>query len=143
MTTTFLVAVDGSEGSRKAARFAAERARQEGARVVLVHVVDWSPYDVMTPDELAARHVEREEEIREARKRILEPLAAELRELGVEPELMVRHGHAAETICEVARELDATQVFAGRRGRSKLGALLFGSVSGSLVQICPVPLTVV
>lgn len=143
MAATFLVAVDGSEGSGKAARFAAERARHEGARLVLLHVIDWSPYEVMTPDELSERHVEREKEIREAKERVLEPLAAELRRLGVEPELMVRHGHAAETVCEVAREIDATQVFAGRRGRSKLGALLFGSVSGSLVQICPVPLTVV
>lgn len=140
--TTFLVAVDGSEGSRRAARFAAERARASGASLHLLHVIDWSPYEVLTPRELEVRHTERERELKHVRETILAPLSDEVgRGLDVIGE--VRHGHPAEVICQVAGESGATQVFAGRRGRSKVKALLFGSVTGSLVQTCPVPLTVV
>ena len=56
---------------------------------------------------------------------------------------MVRHGHAAEVLAGLAQELGASQVFVGRRGQSSITSLLFGSVAGTLVQIAPVPVTVV
>jgi nucleotide-binding universal stress UspA family protein len=56
---------------------------------------------------------------------------------------MVRHGHPAQVLVDVAREVGAEQLYIGRRGVSTLSALLFGSVAGSLVQISPVPVTVV
>lgn len=141
-STTFLVAVDGSDGAKRATRFAAERARASGARLHLLHVVEWSPYEVLTPRELEGRHVEREREIERARTELLEPLSEQFGK-GLEVIGEVRHGHPAEIICEVAKEVGAIQVFSGRRGRSKVQNLLFGSVAGSLVQTCPVPLTVV
>ena len=144
MSTTFLVGVDGSDGSRRAALFAAERARGEGARLLLVHVVDWSPYEVLTPQELESRHVDRQREIDDSTREILGPLVEAVKQGGdLEVESLVRHGHAGEVICQLAKDRGVTQVFTGRRGRTKLGALLFGSVSGTLVQVCPVPLTVV
>ncbi len=44
MADTLLVGIDGSEGSSRVAHFAAARAQAGGARLVLVHVVEWSPY---------------------------------------------------------------------------------------------------
>lgn len=140
--TTFLVAVDGSEGSRRAARFAADRARASGASLHLLHVISWSPYEVLTPREIEGRSAEREQELQEVRRTLLAPLSDEIGQ-GLEVTGEVRHGHPAEVVCQVAGEVGATQVFAGRRGRSKVKALLFGSVTGNLVQTCPVPLTVV
>ncbi len=140
--TTFLVAVDGSEGARRAARFAAERARAGSASLHLLHVIDWSPYEVLTPREIEGRHAEREKELQHVRETVLAPLSAEVGQ-GLDVTGEVRHGHPAETVCQVAGEIGAAQVFAGRRGRSKMKALLFGSVTGNLVQTCPVPLTVV
>ncbi len=139
--TVFLVGVDGSDGAKRAAEFAAARARGEGATLRLVHVVDWSPYEIIDVSEAAMRHAEREKEIEAAQKEILDPLVKELCD-GIKVETEVHHGHASETIARLA-EKGVTQVFAGRRGRSKLTALLFGSVAGGLVQVCPVPLTVV
>ena len=143
MSTTFLVGVDGSAGSKRAAEYAAVRAAAEGAELLLLHVVDWSPYEVLTPEELESRPVDREEEIARARSEILQPLLDELTRDGLQLEGLVRHGHAAEMTCEVATDRNVDQVFCGRRGRSRLSALLFGSVSGGLVQACPVPVTVV
>ena len=142
MSVTFLVGVDGSDGARRAAEFAAERARSEGARLLLVCVVEWSPFDTLTPDEQAERHVQRQKEIEAAETKVLAPLRESLGE-GLEDDTLVRHGHVAEVLCELASERGAAQVFSGRRGRGRFKSLLFGSVAGSLVQVSPVPVTVV
>lgn len=139
----FLVGADGSEGARRAAQYAARRARSEGAKLILAHVVDWSPYEFLTPQDLGERPVEHRKEIEKATSGILQPLADELGGDGLEIELVVLHGHPSESLCKLAEEHKADQLFTGRRGRSRAVALLFGSVSGSLVQICPVPITVV
>jgi nucleotide-binding universal stress UspA family protein len=143
MPDLYLVGVDGSEGSRRALRFAAERARLAGAELLLVHVIDWSPYAVLPPQDLADRHHQREEEVANATRGILEPLLAEAGSLQVEAEALARHGHAGATLAEIADERGAKQIFVGRRGVSKVKALLFGSVSVGLVQVSTVPVTVV
>jgi nucleotide-binding universal stress UspA family protein len=142
MSVTFLVGVDGSEGAQRAAAFAAERARNEGARLLLVCVVEWSPFDTLTPDEQAGRHVEREKEIAHAEAEVLKPIRESLGK-GLEVESLVRHGHVAEVLCELAQERGVAQIFSGRLGRGRFKSLLFGSVAGSLVQVSPVPVTVV
>ena len=143
MTEAMLVGVDGSESSRRAADFAAARVRAGSARLVAAYVIEWSPYTFNTPEENELRHRRREEEIERARTQVLDPLVAEVRAGGVEVEGVVRHGHAAEVLSGLAREFGATQVFVGRVGQSRITALLFGSVAVSLVQISPVPVTVV
>ena len=143
MTDTMLVGVDGSESSRRAADFAAARARAGDGRLVLAYVIEWSPYTFNTPQENEVRHKRRLEEIERAKTQVLDPLIAELRASGVEVEGAVRHGHAAEVLSGLAREFGAAQIFVGRLGHSRIAALLFGSVAVGLVQISPVPVTVV
>lgn len=138
-----LVAVDGSEGSRRALKHAIERAKTSGASLVLLHVIEWSPYSFHTPDELAERHKRREEELDRARTAVLEPMAAEAKAEGVEVETMVRHGRTAETVGAVAGDLHVAQVVVGRRGESGVRAMLFGSVATNLAQTCPVPVLIV
>lgn len=143
MTDTKLVGVDGSASSRRAVDFAAERARTAGARLVIAYVIEWSPYSFNTPEENEVRHKRREEEIERARSQVLDPLVAELRATGLAVDGVVRHGHVAEVLSGLAGEFGASQIFIGRRGHSRVSALLFGSVAASLVQISPVPVTVV
>lgn len=143
MTDTILVGVDNSECGRRAADFAVARAKAGKARLVVAHVIEWSPYTFNTPEENEQRHKRREEEIERAQTQVLDPLVAALESSGVEVEGVVRHGHAAQVLCDLAGETGATQIFIGRRGLSKLAAMLFGSVAGSLVQISQVPVTVV
>lgn len=143
MTDTMLVGVDGSDSGRRAVDFAMARAKASAARVVVAYVIEWSPYTFNTPEENEARHKRREEEVERAQTQVLDPLVATLRDSGVAVDSVVRHGHPAEVMCGLANELGATQIFIGRRGTSKVAALLFGSVAGSLVQIAPVPVTVV
>jgi nucleotide-binding universal stress UspA family protein len=143
MTQTLLVGVDGSEGSRRAAEFAATRAKLTGARLVIAFVIEWSPYTIYTHEELETRHRDREDEIRRAQTRILDPLASSLGSKGVEAETLVRHGHASRVLVDLAEELNTVQIYIGRRGHETLKELLFGSTVSNLVQASPVPVTVV
>jgi nucleotide-binding universal stress UspA family protein len=143
MSTTYLVGVDGSDAGRRAAAFAAERAKASGAELLVAYVIEWSPYSFNTPEENEVRHKRREEELERARTHVMEPQLAELRTAGLTADGVVHHGHPAEVLCELAKERGAAQIFVGRRGHSRMSALLFGSIAGSLVQISPVPVTVV
>ena len=143
MTSTFLVAVDGRAGSDRAVNYAAESAQESKSKLVLAYVIEWSPYSFHTPEELAERHGRREEEIERAQTKLLGPVTESLKAKGIDVEQVVRHGHISETLAKLADETGASQIFIGRKGESRVAALLFGSVSASLVQTSPVPVTVV
>jgi nucleotide-binding universal stress UspA family protein len=143
MSDILLVGVDGSDGGVRAAKFAAECTKGTDARLIVAYVIEWSPYSFNTPEENEQRHKRREEEISRAESEVLTPLVGSLKKAGIKAEAVVRHGHPAEVLTALAGEYKASQIFIGRRGLSKLKALLFGSVAGSLVQTSPVPVTVI
>ncbi|NIA67112.1 universal stress protein [Pelagibius litoralis] len=143
MTDTLLVGIDGSEGGARAADFAAQRAKESQARLVVAYVIEWSPYSFNTPQENEVRHKRREEEISRAESDVVGPVLESLKNQGVEATGVVRHGHAADVLSHLAKEEKVNQVFIGRRGLTKMQALLFGSTAGTLVQISPVPVTVI
>ena len=143
MTDVLLAGVDGSEDGKRAAAFAATRAKAAKARLVVAYVIEWSPYTFNTPEENEMRHKRREEEIDKANALVIDPLVGALKKSGIEVQGIVRHGHPAQVLSDLAGETGACQIFIGRRGISRMAALLFGSVAGTLVQISPVPVTVV
>lgn len=142
MAEVVVVGVDGSEPGVRAVRFAASHLSGEGGRVVLVHVVPWSPYAITTAEDNEERPARRRQEV-EAGEALLAPLLEEVRAGGVPVEGVVRHGHPAEVIVSVARDHGAAHVVVGRVGQSRVRTLLFGSTPSHLVQISPTPVTVV
>jgi nucleotide-binding universal stress UspA family protein len=134
-----VVGVDGSEAGERAGRI----AREADAPLVVAHVVPWSPYSVQTAEENEQRRVTKQRETAAAQSEIVDPLVASLGAEGVKAEAVVRHGHPAETLCDLAEERGAASVVVGRRGQSRVRTLLFGSTPGNLIQIATVPVTVV
>lgn len=143
MHNKYLVAVEGSDGSRRAVAHAIERAKASGAELLLAHIIDWSPYTFHTPEELAARHKRREEELTRAREVILAPIAKMAAEAGISHDTEVRHGKGAETLAAMAKEHNVAQIIAGRSGESGVSTMLFGTTSSKLVQISTVPVLIV
>ncbi len=143
MTDKFVVGYDGSEAAQRALDFAVNRAQAQGAMVVIAHVMEWSPYSFLTPNEIEERHQRRKEEMERAEKVILEPVRQKLADQGIPVETLVRYGHIADTLCSIAEKQGAKQMFVGRDGHSGLSSRVFGSVAGSLVQTSPVPCTIV
>ena len=143
MTQVLLVGTDCSECSHRAVEYAAHWASLANLHLYVVHVIEWSPYTFNTPQENEERHKRREDELERAHSHIINPIIAELVEKGVDAQGVVRHGHPAETLSQLANELDATNIIIGRKGQSLIKEKLFGSVGGTLVQISEHPVTVV
>ncbi|QMU59090.1 MAG: universal stress protein [Boseongicola sp.] len=143
MTETIVVGYDGSESASRALGFAAQIAKSQGMEVTVTHVLEWSPYTFLTPEELEERHARRTEELARAESTILAPVMEKLSADGVSAKAVLKYGHIAETICAVASESGVSQVVIGRTGHSALASRLFGSVAGTLVQASPVPVTIV
>ncbi len=144
MSLIFLVGVDCSTCGSRALEYAAERASVKGAKLLVAHVIEWSPFSFSTPQENEERHMKREQEIKRAKEEIIDPIVAEFLEQGINAEGVVRHGHAAETLLALAKEYEATNIMIGHHGgSSRIKNKLFGSVASKLVQIADRPVTVV
>ncbi|MFO7758629.1 MAG: universal stress protein [Roseovarius sp.] len=143
MSGKFVVGYDGSVPARRALDFAVERIRAQGGTIVLAHVLEWSPYSFLTPEELEERHKRRREEMERAKKAITSTVVAELEDAGLTVETEIRYGKTADILSRIAKEKNAVQIVIGRDGQSSLGARVFGSVAGALVQTAPVPCTIV
>ena len=143
MTTKYVVGYDGSPASKRAADFAVELAKVHGAGVVLAHVLEWSPYSFLTPEEIEERHKRRGEELARAEAAVITPLVESLASSGVKVDSVIKYGHIADTLGAIAKESGASQIFVGRDGSSAIAARVFGSVAGSLAQSAPVACTIV
>ena len=138
-----VVGVDGSEARERAAQLAGRLARDAGSTLVVACVVPWSPFAVQTAEENEQRRRVEQQETEEAEQGVVAPLVASLTSQGVKAEGLVRHGHPAETLCDIGDERGASHLLVGRRGQSRVRSVLFGSTPGTLIQIATVPVTVV
>ena len=143
MSQTIVVGYDASTSGNRALEFALNEAKSKGANVLIAHVLEWSPYSFLTPEELEERHKRRGEELARAEQAVLGPVVEKAKAIGVSADTELRYGHIAETLCAIADEKSASQVVIGRPGHSELASRLFGSVAGTLAQASPVPVTIV
>lgn len=143
MADTYIAAYDGSESARRAVDLALGQAKAGSARLIIAHVLEWSPYSFLTQEELAERRKRRNAELARAAKAVIRPLTEGIKDSGVAVETVIKYGHVAETLCEIAKAEGATQIFIGRTGTTRLMERIFGSVAGTLAQIAPVPCTIV
>jgi nucleotide-binding universal stress UspA family protein len=142
MADLLVVGYDGTASAKRAVQLASSQVKAGGGAIHLVHVLEWSPYSFLTPEELSERHKRREEEVNRA-KAIVQPVVDDLKAKGINVTSEVRHGHAGELLCEIAEDKRARQIFIGRVGSTSIAARLMGSLALTLVQASPVPVTVV
>ncbi|MCK5042152.1 MAG: universal stress protein [Sphingomonadales bacterium] len=136
---TYLVAVDGSEWSARAADQAVKLAKQTGASVHFISVISTSEYQSMLKVDQSPS-----EELKEAnRAEVLSPIEAKYADSGVEIECQVLWGHPVENIHELAKTTNATMIFVGRRGRSRVADIVLGSVANGLAHKAGVPIVLV
>jgi len=135
----FLVAYDGRD--QHPVDFAVARALKENARLVIVHVLEWSPYSFLTTVELAERHKTRQQELARAEESLMKPILAKVRAAGATAEGEMRYGDVIELICGIAKEKSAAMIFVGRS--SSLSTRVFGSVASGVAQCAVVPVVFV
>jgi nucleotide-binding universal stress UspA family protein len=139
----YLVAVDGSEWSERAAARAVSLASETGARVEFLTVIPWSGYQPMSVEELATRPLAKEKEETHANEVVLKPLLEKHKDSGVV--ISTRHdwGDPVDITKKIAKADHANMVFVGRRGRSRLSDLILGSVANALAHSLGVPIVLV
>jgi len=137
-----LVAIDGSDHSRRAALFAHDLAQQLGARITLLTVLEpprMLPIGFMDSAAITRPHPDPKE--LEYVQRLLDQVAADLPKAQVDKR--VETGHAAETILAVAQKLGADLLIVGARGLGLGRQWLLGSVSERVLRHADRPVTVV
>jgi nucleotide-binding universal stress UspA family protein len=139
-----VVGLDGSAPGEKALAYAKMLSRLIGeCELVLVFVIEWSPYSFHTPQELEDRHARRDAEIEKARSHVLLPAAEMAAAEGFAVSTEVHHGDASVLLDDIASEKGALQIVIGRTGVHGLRERLFGGVSGKLVAGATVPVTII
>jgi len=142
MISHILVAIDGSDSSRKAARFAHDLAQQTQARITLLFVLEparmlplgFLDSELITGAQLSPKEVA-------AVQRLLDEVASDLPKAQVVK--VVEIGRPADTIVAQADALGADHIVIGARGLNPGSKWLLGSVSDRVVQHAGRPVTVV
>lgn len=141
MTTSQLLAIDGSEPSARAVDFVIADAatRQQTPNIHLVNVQPALPSDVtrfidaQTVDDFQ----------RENGNKALAQAKAKLTAAGLAFSSHILVGEAAPTIVEFAQEKHCSQIIMGAHGFGSVVGLLMGSVTVKVVHLSPVPVLLV
>lgn len=135
-----LVPSDFSEGGRKSLDYAIAMARQFGAALVLLHVVQVNyAYGEMGAIDYAAL----ERDLRVGSKKQLEAQVGKCRAAGVGAAALVREGSPARAIAEVADSEEADLIVISTHGYTGLKHVLMGSIAEAVVRYAPCPVLVV
>ena len=137
---TILVPVDFSEYSRAALDYAVKVARDSGASLVILHVLD----PLLVTRRLESSQLRRLKEA--SRSNALEQLSGLSRSLdrsGVRTKAVLRNGPATDIIVAFALTVKGDLIIMGSQGRTGLRRLLIGSVAERVVRHAPCPVLVV
>lgn len=162
MFERILVAADGSEHARKAARIAGSLAGRYDAELIIAHVLTGQPVPEALhhmaeaehlvqpqgggPSQLGRLSIETRSKAEEERlaaaigTKILEQSASLARQEGARRITPIElSGHAADALLGAARDCGADLVVCGSRGFGAVGSVVMGSVSSRLAHHLEVP----
>jgi nucleotide-binding universal stress UspA family protein len=134
---TILHPTDFSDSSRYAFRLARALAREQGARLVVVHVQQTLPK--VPHEELLDRHQLKafQDKLRKVLDRFRSP------DPGVRVEHRVVEGDPAEEILRQAGRTRCDLIVMGTHARTGLGSLFLGSVAQEVLRNAPCPVVTV
>ena len=141
MFNKILVATDGSQYSDKALEYAVNIAKAFGAKLYIVHVVEEDKVA------LASSAIPITTNIIDDLVRIGNEILSRAREYarsrGIDAEVILARGNAADKILETADKINADLIIVGSRGLKGLARFLLGSVSERVVRHSNKPVLVV
>ena len=127
-----LHATDFSRASRPAFARALALAKQDRARLCLLHVL--MPPSPFLGDKLPPSYLELEARARRQAERQLAALVTQAKKAGVRVEAQLTEGLPSEEILRVARRQRADVIVIGTHGRTGLGRIFMGSVAERVLQ---------
>lgn len=144
MSEKIVVGLDGHGSGERALEYAKRMANLiDDSKLILVYVIEWSPYSFQTAEENAVRHKRREEEIDTVMARVINPALENMKKANIKASGIVRHGDVADTLNAIANENNAQQIIVGRASEGGFSKRLFGGSTTNLVMSADVPVTVI
>ena len=134
----FVVAYDGSPGSKKALALAANLAKGLSAKLILIRVLDPARLIDSEINDVAKARAHYERRYGESLATAKEQLA----ELGDAVTMEVLEGNPAETIIDFAHREQAQMIIVGTRGLGGFKRLMLGSMAQALVTYSDIPVLV-
>ena len=145
MFTKILVPTDGSKTARKAAKYAVDLAMLSGATVIILSVIDRTPFispavpGFVSPSSPGVTHPEHliepiEDYMKEAAKADMAEIAKLCEQNHIPSKAVIRLGHPVEAIVKEAERSKADLIVIGSHGRSAVKAALLGSVSFGVIH---------
>jgi len=133
-----LIAVDLSEPSRIATRYAASMAKSLGAELTLLHVDETPALNIQHAEPMIAFQAQ----VAKARAARLEAFEATLDPLDVPYHIRTEAGAPSKQICEVAEDINAALIVITRRGLRQAEGPLLGSTTKRVLRQAPCPVLV-
>lgn len=128
-----IVAVDFSDTSIKALEYANALAREFGARLLVLHVLEF-PAVFNSPKPAYAQWDQR---VKETATERLSALMAQKVDKAISATSEVRSGRAYQTICETASESKADLIVIGTHGFTGLKHVVLGSTAERVIRYAP------
>ncbi len=125
-----LVTVDGSSADKRILEHVALLAKQNKARVIILHVVH-------------SHTIDQERALHQKAETLLNTYLKQMRQQGVDAAKRIRSGEPEKEILAEIEENEYDLVAMGTHGHKLLGDILYGSVSDTLKHTIHVPLLLI
>ncbi|HEX9708764.1 MAG TPA: universal stress protein [Candidatus Thermoplasmatota archaeon] len=141
----YMAATDGSAASDKALGFAIDRAKEAGARLLVVMAVQAGP--IGAPSSSAGTNLDLMEEVRREAQGVAERGAERAKGAGVDASALVIYHEPPEDVAaalvKFAEGRRVATIFVGSHGRTGIMRVLLGSTAEKVVKLSHCPVSVV
>lgn len=138
-----LHATDFSKASARALDQAVELARQNRAELLVVHVIEPTPYAADGEFNAAEIYAKLEDIAKRDAATSMTKLMQRLKKLNVKARSLLLKGSPYDQIVKAAKSQKADMIVIGTHGRSGLSRLFMGSVAGKVISLATCPVTTV
>lgn len=139
----YIVGIDGSVCSERAAERAINIAEKSGDRVKLVYVLNWLAVQPLMYGSIAPPISSKEEEETRIEKNVIKPLLKKYKDLNLQLDSELIWGEPVEMLLKKIKDEHANMLFLGRRGRSTFIDVILGSVTNKLSHCVGIPIVLV
>jgi nucleotide-binding universal stress UspA family protein len=146
LISKILFPTDGSEYSLKAAKYAVDIAKNNDAKVTIMHVYQTTPPPVYLEPATGGEYLfflESEKTIKERGNLAIEKTKEIFNHESLSIETKFFQGHPVEAIVETAEKEKFDLIIIGSRGLGRLGRILLGSVAEGVIHNAPCPVLVI